>query len=135
MLRRRGCSRNASFGSARFLLWIRAVDHRDSERQIVILGNDSDERTVVAPLHVALAASGVATETRADGEDAWLRHAIERRAIFLVVSDVGDFETWVESARAESPRSRLADDVLTVLDSAAYEPLELEGDWRMLVPR
>jgi len=114
---------------------MRHVDHNDGARQIVILGNDSDERTVVAPLHAALAANGVAAATRADGEDAWLRCAIERRAVFLVVTDVGDFAAWVEGARAESPRSRLADEVLTVLDSAAYEPLELPPDWRMLVPK
>jgi len=55
--------------------------------------------------------------------------------VFLVVTDVGDFEGWVAKARVESPRSRLADEVLAVLDSAAYEPLELPPDWRMLLPK
>src|SRR5262249_7904274 len=121
--------------SARFLLLLGAVDPNDGERQIVILGNDSDERNVVGPLHAALDANGVATETRADGGRAWIRRGVERGAVFLVVSDVGDFETWVADARAESPRSRLADEILAVLDSAAYEVLELPPDWRMLVPK
>jgi hypothetical protein len=50
-------------------------------------------------------------------------------------SDLGDFATWVEKVRTESSRSRLADEVLTILDSAAYETLELPPDWRMLVPK
>lgn len=111
------------------------MDHNDSESQIVILGNDSDWRSVVQPLHAALGANGVDAETRVDGGQAWIKRAVERRAVFLLVTDVGDLATWVAKARVESPRSRLADEVLTVLDSEAYEPLELPPDWRMLVPK
>lgn len=116
------------------LFWA-AVDQDDNQSQIVILGNDSDQRSVVEPLHAALGANGVDAETRADGGHVWIRRAVERRAVFLLVSDVGDLATWVAKARAESPRSRLADEVLAVLDSGAYEPLELPPDWRMLVPK
>ena len=111
------------------------MDRNDSANQIVILGNDSDERRVVRPLHDALFANGVAAEMRAGEEREWIRRAVERRAVFLVVSDVGEFATWVARARAEPTRSRLADEVLTVLDSEAYELLELPPDWRMLVPK
>ncbi len=111
------------------------MDQHDSESQIVILGNDSDEGSVVHSLGAALGANGVAAETRDGRGRTWINRAVERRAVFVLVTDVGDFAAWVAAARASSSRTRLADEVLAILDSEAYEPLELPPDWRMLVPK